>query len=130
MSEVTQIQPHQQRVINERRELGDKMDKLHTFTRGATFKTLSEAEQSRLHNQLSVMNVYEDILRQRIEALGIEVEVFEDGTDRDHQIKSTYQGEGKLAACKFMVQLSGCSLMQAKKYVEQMAAELRWSKSA
>ena len=61
------MKPHQQRVIDEKTELDDKISRLSPFLEGETFKTLSEAEQVRLKIQLSIMKVYSNILEERIE---------------------------------------------------------------
>lgn len=42
------LQPHQQRVVDEKNEVSDRLSKLYAFFRGPIFPTLSEAEQSRL----------------------------------------------------------------------------------
>jgi hypothetical protein len=60
------MKPHQERVIQERKELAEKRDKLNTFLTGDTFKTLDEAEQKRLIVQCGWMNGYLDTLDERI----------------------------------------------------------------
>ena len=60
----------QQRVVGEKRELDDRLEKLLNFIEASNqpdiFGTLSEAEQSRLRIQYSVMRVYSDVLGERI----------------------------------------------------------------
>ena len=64
-----QIPPHQQRVINERSELFDKVEKLQVFTNGnVVFNSLPDDEQKRMVNQYYAMSLYLDILDQRISA--------------------------------------------------------------
>ena len=62
------MQPHQERVIAELKELSDKHDKLCQFLVGTVFSTLSNAEQSRLRRQCAYMGLYRDVLTERIEA--------------------------------------------------------------
>ena len=53
------MQPHQERVVAEKEELSDKLDKLETFEGGAVYSSLPPAEQSRLSRQLLIMKLYE-----------------------------------------------------------------------
>ena len=62
------MQPHQQRVVEERVELDNKMDKLSKFLDTNTYYNLSEGEKGRLVEQLGVMNQYRDVLDRRIAA--------------------------------------------------------------
>ena len=62
------MEPHQLRVMDERRELDEKRAKLQEFLKSELFKTLDEAEQFRLKMQCSVMCLYSDILTARIAA--------------------------------------------------------------
>lgn len=63
------MQPHQQRVVDERKELTEKLDKLKAFIEtNPVFKTLSTDEQGRLNRQFDVMAEYSSILGQRIAA--------------------------------------------------------------
>jgi hypothetical protein len=61
---------HQQRVINEKADLDVKIEKLRYFIVATNipdvFGTLSEAEQSLLRIQYSVMQSYSKILGERI----------------------------------------------------------------
>lgn len=59
---------YQQRVINERDELSEKIDKLSAFLQAATAKNLVNEEQLRLGHQLDTMRLYCTILNQRIDA--------------------------------------------------------------
>ena len=62
------LQPHQQRVIDEKAELDAKINKLREFIVGYLFITLPAAERQRLKMQLEVMKKYSDILDMRIKA--------------------------------------------------------------
>jgi hypothetical protein len=62
------MQPHQERVVAEKAELSDKLDKLETFEGGAVYASLPPAEQSRLTRQLLIMKLYEQVLAERISA--------------------------------------------------------------
>ncbi|MDE9484355.1 crAss001_48 related protein [Xenorhabdus bovienii] len=61
-----QIQPHQQRVMDEATELDQKIEKLSNFIGDSTYRKLEEADQFLLDAQLSVMKMYSEILHQRI----------------------------------------------------------------
>ena len=62
------MQPHQQRVVDEKAQLSEKLDKLETFEGGAIYASLAPAEQSRLTRQLLIMKLYEQVLSERISA--------------------------------------------------------------
>lgn len=63
------MQPHQERVVSERKELGEKLDKLKAFIEGSPiFKSLPEEERHRLNRQFDAMAEYYSILGQRIAA--------------------------------------------------------------
>lgn len=69
MQDATQLQPHQQRVVDEQKELDAKIDKLKAFImESPIFQKLPDAERSRLNQQYDVMVVYSRILGARIEA--------------------------------------------------------------
>lgn len=61
------MQPHQQRVVDEKNELGDKLEKLLTFLQTDFYKTLREEERELLYFQSQVMEDYYEVLQQRIE---------------------------------------------------------------
>jgi hypothetical protein len=65
--DVSNLQPHQQRVVEERNELIEKVTKLHAFTKTETFNSLPDEEQSLLFKQEKEMKKYADILKQRID---------------------------------------------------------------
>lgn len=58
---------HEVRVIEERDELNNKLEKLETFIqKSAAFKVLQDAEQELLQDQYDAMIVYRNILDKRI----------------------------------------------------------------
>lgn len=63
-----ELQPHQQRVVEERTELETKLGKLQTFITGPKFRDIPDAEQGRLVLQHHIMNSYALVLEQRIAA--------------------------------------------------------------
>lgn len=64
------LPPHQQRVLEEHQELSAKIEKLRNFITlpgpGSFFENLPEDERDRLRRQLPAMQVYADILAERI----------------------------------------------------------------
>lgn len=62
------LQPHQQRVVDEKNEVSDRLSRLYAFFQGPIFPTLSEAERSRLRNQARFMDGYAAVLEERIQA--------------------------------------------------------------
>lgn len=62
------LQPHQQRVVEEKAALDEKIAKLAAFGRTATFAALPADEQGRLNRQHSLMEQYSAVLGERIEA--------------------------------------------------------------
>lgn len=63
------MQSFQERVITEKKELDEKLDKLKFFIEESpTFKTLAEDEQKRLNRQFDFMVEYSNVLGQRINA--------------------------------------------------------------
>jgi len=63
------MQPHQQRVVDEKKDLDEKLDKLKVFIETSpTFKSLPADECGRLGKQFDVMTEYSSILSQRIAA--------------------------------------------------------------
>ena len=63
------MQPHQQRVVDEKAELDAKLAKLLTFImNNPTYKTLPAAEQHRLSQQSGFMQGYSNVLAERIAA--------------------------------------------------------------
>lgn len=69
MSNTTQRQPHQQRVVDEKAELDKKATALSNFIgENPAFATIDAAEQGRLREQCEVMWQYSEILGARIAA--------------------------------------------------------------
>ena len=66
--------PHQERVIEEKKELDEKREKLNAFGCTETFAALSAEEQGRLNQQCCVMQNYSYILSDRIKAFTPEAE--------------------------------------------------------
>lgn len=60
------MQPHQQRVSDEKAELDERIGKLGAFIHGDVFPTLPGADQLLLIEQHSAMIVYSEILAKRI----------------------------------------------------------------
>lgn len=62
--------PHQQRVVDERNDLVDKMAKLYDFIdeENPIFSKLDEAEKERLIRQHGYMSKYAETLDERIAA--------------------------------------------------------------
>jgi hypothetical protein len=62
------MQPHQQRVVDEKTELDEKSSKLNAFFNTAVFDKLSSEEQDRMHRQYELMVQYSAVLGERIAA--------------------------------------------------------------
>ena len=60
------LPPHQKRVIDEKRELDERKEKLEAFFETPTFAQLDADEQGRLHAQRGAMAAYARILGERI----------------------------------------------------------------
>ena len=65
-----QLQPHQQRIVDEKTELDEKLSKLTTFVNSEKFYAIvsDEDERSRLVRQQQLMFDYSEILGERIAA--------------------------------------------------------------
>ncbi len=67
---IKMLQPHQQRVVEEKKELDEKLDRLYAFVNAenqtAIFKMLPVRERNRLHRQCAIMEEYSNILGSRI----------------------------------------------------------------
>ena len=59
------MHPHQQRVVDEKSELSEKLE---AFIGGTIYADLPAAEQMRLSRQLLIMQLYEGVLSERISA--------------------------------------------------------------
>ena len=63
------MQPHQQRVVDEKKDLDEKLDRLKAFLETSPiFNGLPADERERLGRQFDVMAEYSSILSQRIAA--------------------------------------------------------------
>ena len=62
------LQPHQQRVVDEKAELDAKLTKLIAFQSTETFESLDEAERDRMRRQSDAMIDYSNVLAERIAA--------------------------------------------------------------
>ena len=60
------FEPHQERVVIEAKELGDKIVPLTKFISGDVYATLPDDEQVRLANQVKAMTYYFTILIERV----------------------------------------------------------------
>lgn len=65
-----ELQPHQQRVIDEKSELDEKRGELEAFLRTAQSPAAPMDEQKRMNRQLEVMSLYSAILDERIAQWG------------------------------------------------------------
>lgn len=64
-----ELQPHQQRVVDEKAELNEKLNKLTSFVLDSPiFKDLPQAERGRLLRQMVLMQLYSEVLADRIAA--------------------------------------------------------------
>ena len=61
------MQPHQQRVVDEKEQLGERLEKLIAFLTTDLYKALPEREQELLYFQSRVMEDYYEVLQQRVE---------------------------------------------------------------
>ena len=64
-----EFEPHQQRVVDEHRELTLRLNKLRGFFSTPIFAALDNAEQARMRAQAVFMRGYQDMLEERIEAM-------------------------------------------------------------
>lgn len=62
------LQPHQQRVVDEKKELDEKLNKLREFFGMPIYLKLDLDERNRLLDQSEVMGQYSQILSKRIAA--------------------------------------------------------------
>jgi len=60
------MKDYQLRVVEEQKDLNEKISKLSAFIGGEIFPTLGQGEQTLLSQQLTAMSVYSDILGRRI----------------------------------------------------------------
>ena len=62
------LQPHQQRVVDEKQSLDEKRGKLNAFLETATFHSLSYKQRYLLNRQSMLMDLYSEVLGERIQA--------------------------------------------------------------
>lgn len=62
------LQAHQQRVVEEKKELDEKLNKLNSFISSQFFLPINEDEKDRLKQQARIMHDYSNILKERINA--------------------------------------------------------------
>jgi hypothetical protein len=62
------LAPHQQRVLTEKADLDEKIDKLRLYFGTSTYADINCDEQDRLNEQLRVMELYSSVLAERIES--------------------------------------------------------------
>lgn len=60
--------PHQERVVDEQKELQTKVEKLETFLFGPIYNKLDVPEQIRLQKQFAYMTLYLSVLEDRIKS--------------------------------------------------------------
>jgi len=60
--------PHQERVVTEKAELDEKLEKLRAFFSNPLFEGLDEAEKVMLQRQQKIMSDYSEVLMERIAA--------------------------------------------------------------
>lgn len=71
---MKELQPHQQRVVDELNELTEKVDKLRAFiNESPIFPDLDQGERDRLVLQYNFMTGYQAVLNMRIRAFGEQV---------------------------------------------------------
>lgn len=60
------LQPHQQRVVDEKAELDERLGKLHAFLKTGIFKSLPDEDQILMDRQARAMRMLSGILGERI----------------------------------------------------------------
>ena len=65
---MSTLAPHQQRVVTERDELAERLEKLLSFLQTPTFIGLDQSERIRLRLQAHHMQGYMSVLGERVEA--------------------------------------------------------------
>ena len=66
------IPPYQQRVIDEKKELDDRIEKLVAFQDTDVFKALDPVDSGLLIMQANAMQTYSDLLSHRILRFGLQ----------------------------------------------------------
>jgi hypothetical protein len=65
---IKELQPHQQRVVSEKTELDERLNKLLAFTSTPIYLTLPKPDRDLLLEQAGYMQAYSNVLGQRIAA--------------------------------------------------------------
>jgi len=65
------MEAHQIRVVEEKKELDEKLQKLGDFCNTPIFNGLPDAEIQRLNRQYMIMELYSQVLGERIEAFAV-----------------------------------------------------------
>jgi hypothetical protein len=60
------MEAYQKRVVDEKKELDGKLERLRKFSHGDIFSKLPEVEQERLGRQMNLMADYSGVLGERI----------------------------------------------------------------
>lgn len=63
---IAVLEPHQERVVQEKAELDARLERLVAFIGGATYRLLPEAERMDLRKQRTCMRNLSNILARRI----------------------------------------------------------------
>lgn len=66
---VQNLEPHQYRLLNERAELRDRLEKLDLFIRSESFLMVPPPERDRLKRQANHMGEYLNVLNERVAAI-------------------------------------------------------------
>jgi hypothetical protein len=61
------MEEYQERVVAERKELESKIDKLDNFIKSDAYNKLGDIDRVLLVRQLSAMNMYSNVLQERID---------------------------------------------------------------
>lgn len=64
--------PYQNRLLFEKIDLDEKLEKLYVFTNSEKYNTLDKDEQLRLQKQMIAMYNYSVVLGERLDALGLD----------------------------------------------------------
>lgn len=62
------MEPYQERVVEEKNALVEKMNKMDPFLGTVSYANLSPDEQARLSRQYLIMQLYAQVLEERISA--------------------------------------------------------------
>ena len=68
MKPFEELQPHQQRVVNEHAALFARTEKLDLFQASDIYRDLPDDERKRMDRQLTYMQLYVNVLQERINA--------------------------------------------------------------